>query len=274
MQARILSAVAMLALPATPALADSRSEAPRHIALGAETEAPRGYVEMCGYQAAWCKAPEAAPAAPPVAEKPRMLGGGSAFPVILSFDFGIPLDLLEKAGRAATAEAATDRFGWVAPIAAISAAPVALAGDGATVQATPARGDDAGLDLLKKVNRRVNGAVVQRRDDQIFGQGELWRRSGVGPGATGDCEDIAIEKRLQLVAEGFPADRLAFAVVYSREVGLHTILVARTAQGDKVLDSADPYVSDWAKARYSWISVQSMDDPARWYAPGSRAPKG
>lgn len=125
------------------------------------------------------------------------------------------------------------------------------------------------LALLKKINQRVNGRVVQRRDSLVFGEAELWRRSGVGQGAMGDCEDLAIEKRLQLVAEGFAPEKLAYAVVYDRSVGLHTVLVARTRDGDVVLDSATPYVTPWDKARYSWISVQSMEAPGRWFSVAS-----
>lgn len=279
MQARILSAVAAIALPATPALADSREDASRYLALGSETEAPRGYVEMCTYQREWCaerRAPVSDPAEAATAKPATATPGGSAFPVILSFNFSIPAEALEKAGKAATLEAKMSKIAWAQPIAAMHAVPMAL-GDSASAASRvaaearlSARAEGGALDLLKTVNRRVNGAVLQRRDAQIFGQGELWRRAGIGSGAVGDCEDIAIEKRLQLVAEGFPADKLAFAVVFRRDVGLHTVLVARTGRGDVVLDSLDPYVSDWTKARYSWISVQSMDDPQRWFAPGAR----
>ncbi|WP_343525569.1 transglutaminase-like cysteine peptidase [Sphingomonas sp.] len=121
--------------------------------------------------------------------------------------------------------------------------------------------------LLKKVNRHVNGRVRQRSDAEIYGVGELWRRSGVGDGAVGDCEDVAIEKRAELVAAGFPSDRLAFAVVYSRASGLHTVLIARTEKEDVVLDGRSPYVTGWSQVDYSWISVQSMNDPMLWYAP-------
>ena len=121
--------------------------------------------------------------------------------------------------------------------------------------------------MLKQVNHHVNGRVRQRTDAEIYGVGELWRRSGDGRNAVGDCEDLAIEKRAELIAAGFPPDRLAFAVVYSRDAGLHTVLVARTEVEDVVLDGRSPYVTNWSKVPYSWISVQSMNDPMLWYAP-------
>jgi len=120
--------------------------------------------------------------------------------------------------------------------------------------------------LLQGINRLVNGRVHQRTDLEIYGQAEVWRRSGVGKGATGDCEDLAIEKRFELVDAGFAPDRLAFAVVYAHGVGLHTVLVAHLSSGDYVLDSRTPYVQPWAETPYSWIGIQSIEDPMAWHA--------
>ncbi|MEJ8629942.1 transglutaminase-like cysteine peptidase [Sphingomonas sp. I4] len=137
-----------------------------------------------------------------------------------------------------------------------------------TAEAKPTALPESALKaLLKQVNHHVNSRVRQRTDAEIYGVGELWRRSGDGKGAVGDCEDLAIEKRAELIDGGFPPDRLAFAVVYSRASGLHTVLVARTDVEDVVLDGRSPYVVVWTKAPYSWLSVQSMHDPMLWYAP-------
>lgn len=120
------------------------------------------------------------------------------------------------------------------------------------------------MKLLARVNSYVNARVLQRSDMANYGSKEVWVRSGVGPSAVGDCEDIAIEKRYALIAEGFPPDRLAFAVVYSRASGLHTVLVARTDHDDVVLDSRKSRIAPWHQAHYSWVSVQSSDDPMVW----------
>jgi predicted transglutaminase-like cysteine proteinase len=114
------------------------------------------------------------------------------------------------------------------------------------------------------VNSWVNGHVVQRTDIENYHVDELWRRSGIERGATGDCEDIAIEKRYQLVDAGFSPERLSFAVVYQRSTGFHTVLIARTTRGDHVLDSRSGFVTIWNKTPYSWISVQSTQDPMVW----------
>lgn len=124
---------------------------------------------------------------------------------------------------------------------------------------------------LRQVNRFVNTHVRQRYDRQVYGTAELWRASGTNPGASGDCEDIALEKRARLIGLGFEPDRLFLAVVYNRGVGLHTILLARTEHGDFILDSLAGRVTSWADSNYRWVTVQSPEDPNLWYAV-ARAP--
>lgn len=133
--------------------------------------------------------------------------------------------------------------------------------------------DKADRALLKRINRYVNARVQQRTDAEIYGRDELWRRSGVGTAAKGDCEDIAIEKRFELTEAGFPRDRLSFAIVYSQQAGLHTVLVARMADGDVVLDSRNGFLVPWYKAPYSWISVQSTSDPMVWHTLDRQPPQ-
>lgn len=155
----------------------------------------------------------------------------------------------------------------------LAAAPAALEQSVAHPSIDP-KADKTDRALLKRVTRYVNARVQQRTDAQIYGQDELWRRSGVGIAAMGDCEDIAIEKRAELTEAGFPGDRLSFAIVYSQQAGLHTVLVARMADGDMVLDSRNGFLMPWYKAAYSWISVQSMVDPKVWYALDQRTRQG
>ncbi|MGW8134929.1 transglutaminase-like cysteine peptidase [Sphingomonas zeae] len=128
----------------------------------------------------------------------------------------------------------------------------------------PAEPDRNADKLLDSVNKLVNGRVRQRPDMQIYATAEHWTRSGLGNGAQGDCEDLAIEKRYQLIAQGFDSKRLSFAVVYSRQTKLHTVLIARTAEGDMVLDSDTPWVRRVDQTDYSWISVQSPENGMRW----------
>lgn len=127
--------------------------------------------------------------------------------------------------------------------------------------------EQALLARLRKINAHVNHRVFQQTDMALFGRPEVWRPSGDDHHATGDCEDLALEKRVQLIAADFPRERLFMAVVYSRMVGLHAVLVARMAQGDLVLDSRTGAIRRWADTGYEWLSIQSPDDPDRWFAP-------
>ena len=120
------------------------------------------------------------------------------------------------------------------------------------------------LPLLRKVNKMVNGGVRQMRDEAVFGVPEYWHRSGVGFGASGDCEDLAIEKRERLLAAGIPADRLYYAIAYRRGIGLHAVLIAATPKGEIVLDSRTPYLHLWNDVPYAWVSRQSASDPLQW----------
>lgn len=125
-------------------------------------------------------------------------------------------------------------------------------------------GDDAMMSLLKRINEMVNGGVRQVPDQTEYGVAEYWRRSGVGFGATGDCEDLAIEKRERLLAAGVSPERLYYATAYRRGLGLHAVLIAATTHGELVLDSRTPYLHRWNDVPYIWVSRQSRTDPRQW----------
>ncbi len=118
--------------------------------------------------------------------------------------------------------------------------------------------------LLARVNAHVNARVYQQSDLATYGVPELWRPSGAGSGAVGDCEDLALEKRVELLASHFPPERLFLAVVYRRDAGLHTVLVARLEGGDVLLDSRVDFIEPWDRAGYNWVSVEAPGRPAEW----------
>ncbi|GEM_PF-3461850 len=133
-----------------------------------------------------------------------------------------------------------------------------------TAPARPRASAETEAKLLQSVNKLVNGRVIQRSDLQVYATDEKWQRSGIGNRAQGDCEDLAIEKRYQLVAQGYDPTLLSFAVVFSPQTGLHTVLVARTDEGDMVLDSATPWIRRVDQTGYSWLSIQSPENGMRW----------
>lgn len=118
---------------------------------------------------------------------------------------------------------------------------------------------------LRKVNSHVNARVYQRSDFQSYGVAELWTLPGGGSRPSGDCEDLALEKRSLLLQSGyFAPDTLVLAVIYSGRTGLHTVLVARLEDGDYVLDSADRAIVRWDRAGYTWLRQQSRENPLSW----------
>lgn len=123
---------------------------------------------------------------------------------------------------------------------------------------------DNGLAQIRDINRDVNRQIIQRSDWQSYGTGEHWARPGSGRRATGDCEDLALEKRARLVQSGFDPKSLFLAVTYRQRNGLHVVLIARLADGDYILDNLYPEVVRWHRTDYVWLRQQSTDNPKFW----------
>ena len=212
----------------SPATALAQSALPAFLPTGPEIRAPFGYREMCATDPALCQSfsPQTPAAAPALASTPDLPGQ-------------------------ATAALRT------APPADRQAAPL-------TNHTT--KDERALSSLAHSINLRVNRRVIQQSDQSLYGRAELWRPAGSQPGARGDCEDIALQKRLELLAAGFPPDRLFMAVVSTPAIGLHAILLARMSDGDLVLDSRHNLILPWQDTGYTWVSAQSPQDPARWFA--------
>ncbi|MDB5702015.1 MAG: hypothetical protein JWL66_2214 [Sphingomonadales bacterium] len=279
----------MLAATATPCLAGHTAQP--FLSLGDRIDVPRGFAEMCTTTKDFCSTtPASADTAivtAALAAPQGALSSGAGFSTSALALGGMAI--VSSAPNALSAAAAAgdcrhapeispsrvtsffsfedsaDRYSDMtcAVLAEVVASPVPVAASlppSTAVSLAP----QASAKLLKRVNRYVNSRVQQRTDFQIYARDELWVRSGVGPQAMGDCEDIAIEKRYELINAGYPADRLTFAVVYSNASGLHTVLLAKTDDGDVVLDSRSPYIRPWSEVGYSWISVQTAADPMIW----------
>lgn len=124
--------------------------------------------------------------------------------------------------------------------------------------------DAAGMAMIKAVNHAVNRTVIQVSDFNALGVSERWNRLPEGKHPVGDCEDIAIEKRIRLQEAGFPADRLFYAVTFLPRLGLHTVLIARLDEGDYILDSLSPHVLRWDQVHYVWLRQQVAGRPLEW----------
>ncbi len=80
----------------------------------------------------------------------------------------------------------------------------------------------------------------------------------------GDCNTFALTKRRALIALGWPEEALLLAAAYDELGEGHLVLVARTSEGDMVLDNRLKPVVAWGTLPYRWVSMQSQKSPARW----------
>jgi len=123
---------------------------------------------------------------------------------------------------------------------------------------------------LDAVNRDINAAIFETTDEDIYGATEVWATPLSAPapeiGGTprGDCEDFVLEKRLRLIALGWPPESLSIALAHAQFRGLHVVLIARTDRGEFVLDNTQSQVLPRADLPYEWLSHQAGADMLRW----------
>lgn len=108
---------------------------------------------------------------------------------------------------------------------------------------------------LAEVNIRVNNAITPQHDSA-----DLWSPNAMA----GDCEDFALTKRQRLIDLGWAPSQLLIAVVDDPSQGAHAVLIARTDQGDLVLDNLTDEILPWADTRFTFVSRQSAKLPAMW----------
>jgi predicted transglutaminase-like cysteine proteinase len=120
--------------------------------------------------------------------------------------------------------------------------------------------DEAGWSQLLTINASVNQAIVPVTDEDLYKVAEFWTY----PNGYGDCEDIALLKRRDLIQAGWPASTLLMAVVRERNGDGHAVLMVRTDRGDLVLDNQEGAVRVWNETPYHFIKRQSQADAGKW----------
>ena len=116
---------------------------------------------------------------------------------------------------------------------------------------------------LLDVNTYFNTTIVPETDEQLYHVAEYWTYPTDG---RGDCEDIALEKRRELIAAGWDPSALLMTVVREPNGDGHAVLMARTDRGDLILDNQDNRVLVWNKTPYEFIKRQSQADAGKWVA--------
>jgi predicted transglutaminase-like cysteine proteinase len=113
---------------------------------------------------------------------------------------------------------------------------------------------------LLEINANVNSTVVPVTDEQLYQVAEYWTY----PQGYGDCEDIALEKRRELINAGWDPSTLLMAVVRETNGNGHAVLMVRTDRGDLVLDNQDGMILVWTETAYQFVKRQSQSNPGQW----------
>jgi predicted transglutaminase-like cysteine proteinase len=115
---------------------------------------------------------------------------------------------------------------------------------------------------LVGINATVNRKVAPATDMEVFGREEVWAY----PASEGDCEDVALEKRRELVARGWPIGALLMTVVRRDNGEGHAVLTVLTDRGDLVLDNLQSGIRVWSDTPYRFVKRQSALDSGQWAA--------
>ena len=121
-----------------------------------------------------------------------------------------------------------------------------------TVAATPEL-----LATLQKVNRSVNRAILPVTD--LAGRGVLDRWEYPSDGM-GDCEDIQLLKRRQLVAAGVPRRAMPMTVVLDERGEGHAVLTVRTDREDLILDNKTNEIRRWDRTGYAFVQREAATE--------------
>jgi predicted transglutaminase-like cysteine proteinase len=116
---------------------------------------------------------------------------------------------------------------------------------------------------LIRVNNRVNQRIKPMTDQQNYGVEEYWSYAEDG---YGDCEDYALEKRRELLADNVPAGDLLMTVVKQPNGDGHAVLTVRTSMGDYILDNLEPRILVWTDTDYRYLKRQSETNSGQWVA--------
>lgn len=113
---------------------------------------------------------------------------------------------------------------------------------------------------LLGVNTYFNQTIVPITDQQLYHTAEFWTY----PNGYGDCEDIALAKRRDLISKGWPASTLLMTVVKQADGEGHAVLLVRTDRGDLVLDNQDGRINLWSDTPYHFLKRQSQANSGDW----------
>ncbi|MBN9334451.1 transglutaminase-like cysteine peptidase [Devosia sp.] len=111
------------------------------------------------------------------------------------------------------------------------------------------------------VNASVNARIIPMSDMDLYGVEEFWTYPNDG---YGDCDDIALEKRRELIQLGWAPSTLLMTVVRQANGEGHAVLMVRTDRGDLILDNLEGEIRVWNQTPYRFLKRQSQASLAKW----------
>jgi predicted transglutaminase-like cysteine proteinase len=129
---------------------------------------------------------------------------------------------------------------------------------------------DETWEILNRVNRAVNAAIIPVTNYDHWGTMlDHWDYPLDGKG---DCKVYALEKRRELMQQGFPRQALLMTVVKDLDGEGHAILTVKTNRGEFILDNLTDTIRPWNATGYEFLKRQSQEDPNVWLAIGDPKP--
>jgi predicted transglutaminase-like cysteine proteinase len=124
------------------------------------------------------------------------------------------------------------------------------------------------LNELNSVNRQVNRDIIP----QVY-SGNLVDEPWIVSPAAGDCNDFAVTKRHELLAQGWPSRALLLSEVVVADGEHHLVLVVGMKDPnhaeravDLVLDNLNYNLRPIQQTPYRWVRMESPDNPKFWSA--------
>lgn len=117
------------------------------------------------------------------------------------------------------------------------------------------------LKLLVRVNRQVNADIRYKTDAALYGKPDYW--TVIEGKGQGDCDDYALTKIKRLVDAGWDRENLSVAVCYVETGEGHAVCIARTTNGDFVLDNRYRTIMPYEALPYRWVMLEDYKN-RRW----------
>lgn len=121
----------------------------------------------------------------------------------------------------------------------------------------------ADIEIVRTINRQINRQIREVSDKRQYRKTDYWTLPAA---RRGDCEDIALLKKLTLMQAGIAPERLLMATVLDQNGQGHAVLVLRTGSGDYVLDNLTDKIRNWQSTRYTFLRMQNPNAPRNWVA--------